>query len=97
MGLFDSLITSFIGGNIGDILRKNCPASVLPALEKLLGNSEAVQAITSYVGACMQDPAKLSAENLKGLPLPDAAKQLLAGNPDLVSHLIATAKSRLGL
>ena len=97
MGLFDGMMGSLLGGKIGDTLRQDCPQGVLPALERLLADPDAVKTITGYVGDCLGGLADLSADDLKALPFGREAAELLQKNPDLVQHLVATAKQKLGL
>ena len=97
MGLFDGIMGSLMGGRIEGALRENCPAAVLPALEKLLADPDAVKTITGYVGDCMGGLADLSAKDLRALPFGAAVADLLQRNPGLVEHLVATAKDKLGL
>lgn len=97
MGLFDNILGSLMGGKVGDILRADCPAGVLPALEKLLADSDAVKTITAYVQDCMAGAADLSVEEIMQLPFKQAVADLLKANPQLAEHLVATAKNKLGL
>ena len=97
MGLIDNMMGSLMGGKIGDELRKDCPESLMPALEKLLADSDAVKTITGYVGDCMSGQADFSVDKLMALPFGQAVQDLLHSNPDLANHLISTAKSKLGL
>ena len=97
MGLFDNVLGSLMGGKVGDILRADCPQEVLPALEKLLADSEAVKTITAYVRDCMAGAADLSVEEIMNLPFKQAVADVLKSNPQLADHLVATAKSKLGL
>ena len=96
-GLFDNVLGSLMGGKVGDILRADCPQEVLPALEKLLADSEAVKTITAYVQDCMAGAADLSVEEIMNLPFKQAVADVLKSNPQLADHLVATAKSKLGL
>ncbi|MCQ2370823.1 MAG: hypothetical protein MJ058_02055 [Akkermansia sp.] len=97
MGLFDNVLGSLMGGKVGDILRADCPQEVLPALEKLLADSEAVKTITAYVQDCMAGAADLSVEEIMNLPFKQAVADVLKSNPQLADHLVATAKNKLGL
>lgn len=97
MGLFDGMLGSLMGGKIGDTLRQDCPQDVLPALEKLLADSDAVKTITGYVGDCMGGLADLSEEDLKALPFGKEIADLLQQNSGLVQHLLNTAREKLGL
>lgn len=97
MGLFDNVLGSLMGGKVGDILRADCPQEVLPALEKLLADSEAVKTITAYVQDCIAGAADLSVEEIMNLPFKQAAADVLKSNPQLADHLVATAKNKLGL
>ena len=97
MGLFDNVLGSLMGGKVGDILRADCPQEVLPALEKLLADSEAVKTITAYVQDCLAGAADLSVEEIMNLPFKQAVADVLKSNPQLADHLVATAKSKLGL
>ena len=97
MGLFDGMLGSLMGGKIGDALRQNCPPDVLPALERLLADSDAVKTITGYVGDCMGGLADLSVEDLRALPFGREAADLLQQNTALAEHLVNTAREKLGL
>ena len=97
MGLFDNILGSLMGGKVGDILRADCPAEVLPSLEKLLADSDAVKTITAYVQDCMAGAADLSVDEIMQLPFKQAVADLLKSNPQLAEHLVATAKNKLGL
>lgn len=97
MGLIDNMMGSLLGGKIGDVLRKDCPEGLLPALEKLLGDSDAVKTITGYVGDCMSGQEDFSVDKLMALPFGQAVQDLLHNNPELANHLVSTAKNKLGL
>ena len=97
MGLFDNILGSLMGGKVGDVLRTDCPKEVLPALEKLLADSDAVKTITAYVQDCMSGAADLSEDAIMQLPFKPALSDLVKSNPQLAEHLVATAKNKFGM
>ncbi len=95
MGLLENIAKAAIRNNVLDTLRKNCPAGLAPVLEQLLADKEAVNGIQDWVASCFRNPDGITAEALLALPLPAAAKELLADHPELPAYLVSTALAKL--
>lgn len=95
MGLLQNLAAVAIRNKVVGALRDGCPADLKDALEKLLADKEAINAIQGLVGANLKTPAGINAEAILGLSMPQTAKDLLAATPALVDYLVRTAVSKL--
>lgn len=95
MGFLQNLAAVAIRTKVISTLRSNCPAALAEPLEKLLGDSSAVNAIQQLVSSCLRNPASFSAEAIRDLPLSSATTELLTNTPDLVNYLVRTARSAM--
>lgn len=95
MGLLQNLAAVAIRNKVVGALREGCPADLKDALESLLADKAAINAIQGLVGANLKNPAAINAESIMGLTMPQESKDLLATTPALVDYLVRTAVSKL--
>lgn len=95
MGLLQNLAAVAIRNKVVGALRAGCPAELSEALETLLEDKAAVNAIQGLVAANLKTPAGINAAAVLGLEMPQTAKDLLVDTPALVDYLVRTAVSKL--
>lgn len=95
MGLLQNLAAVAIRNKVVGALREGCPADLSSALEQLLADKVAINAIQGLVGANLKSPAGINATAILGLEMPQASKDLLTATPALVDYLVRTAVSKL--
>lgn len=95
MGLMEQLAALAIRKKVSGVLRDNCPVELKTALENLLGNEAAVNAIQGILTAGMKNPISLRPDSLKAQLLDSAAAATLQQFPGLTEYLVQTASSFL--
>lgn len=95
MGLLQNLAAIAIRNKVVGALRDGCPADLKDALETLLADKAAINAIQGLVGANLKTPSGINAAAIMQLEMPQQSKDLLAANPALVDYLVRTAVSKL--
>ena len=95
MGLLQNLAAVAIRNKVVGALRESCPEELKPALENLLADKIAINAIQGLVGANLKSPAAINAAAILSLEMPQPSKELLEATPALVEYLVRTAVSKL--
>ena len=95
MGLLQNLAAVAIRNKVVGALKESCPEELKSALETLLADKAAINAIQGLVGANLKNPAAINAAAILSLEMPQSSKELLEATPALVEYLVRTAVSKL--
>ena len=95
MGLLQNLAAIAIRNKVVGALRDGCPADLKEALETLLSDKAAINAIQGLVGANLKTPSGINAGAILNLDMPQPSKELLVATPSLVDYLVRTAVGKL--
>lgn len=95
MGLLEQLAAAAIRNNVISTLRSNCPQELTGALEELLADKDAINAIQGLVMGSMKNPALLTKAAMLNLPFSETTATLLAETPSLADYLVQTALAKI--